>query len=239
MRRAIVTGGTSGIGLAICRQLLTDGFHVTALFRSDQDSAQRCQDELGIATVQCDVSNLKDCASVIHQIQASDGPTDTLVNNAGICRDAPFHKLSDVDWDAVVNTNLNGLFNTTRQVWDSMRELGFGRVINISSINGLKGQFGQTNYAAAKAAVIGFTKSLALEGARKGITANVVAPGYINTAMLSALKPETLSAIAEQIPVGRLGAPEDVARCVSFLASKHSNFITGETINVNGGQYLS
>ncbi|MBK1702971.1 SDR family oxidoreductase, partial [Thiococcus pfennigii] len=136
-------------------------------------------------------------------------------------------------------TNLDGLFNMTRQVWDGMRERGFGRVINISSINGLKGQFGQANYAAAKAGVIGFTKSLALEGARKGITANVVAPGYIDTPMLSALKPETLAMIADQIPIGRLGRPEDVARCVSFLVSQDASFITGETLNVNGGQYLS
>jgi len=164
---------------------------------------------------------------------------DTLVNNAGICRDAPFHKLSEGDWEKVMATNLDGLFNMTRQVWDGMRERGFGRVINISSINGLKGQFGQANYAAAKAGVIGFTKSLALEGARKGITANVVAPGYIDTPMLSALKPETLAMIADQIPIGRLGRPEDVARCVSFLVSQDASFITGETLNVNGGQYLS
>lgn len=239
MRTAIVTGGTGGIGLAVCRQLLADGFHVTALFGGDQEAATRCRDELGIETLQCDVTKMAECALVVEQVQSTVGPVDTLVNNAGICRDAPFHKLSEGDWEKVMATNLDGLFNMTRQIWDGMRERGFGRVINISSINGLKGQFGQANYAAAKAGVIGFTKSLALEGARKGITANVVAPGYIDTPMLSALKPETLAMIADQIPIGRLGRPEDVARCVSFLVSQDASFITGETLNVNGGQYLS
>lgn len=239
MRTAIVTGGTGGIGMAICRRLLAEGFHVTALFSRDVEAAKRCRDELGIVTLKCDVSCLDECAAAVQEVNSTSGPVDTLVNNAGICRDAPFHKLSESDWERVIGTNLNGLFNMTRQVWDGMREQGFGRVINISSINGLKGQFGQSNYAAAKAGVIGFTKSLALEGARKGITANIVAPGYIDTSMLGALKPETMAMITDQIPVGRLGQPEDVARCVSFLASRDAGFITGETLNVNGGQYLS
>lgn len=239
MRTAIVTGGTGGIGLAICRQLLADGFQVAALFGRDEAAAERCRKDLKIHVFKCNVGNFANCEATVKQIEAQIGPVDTLVNNAGICQDAPFHKLSEEQWSSVISTDLDGLFNMTRQVWDGMRRTGFGRVINISSINALKGQFGQSNYAAAKAGVIGFTKSLALEGARKGVTANVVAPGYINTPMLEGIKPEILALITDQIPVGRLGEPEDVARCVSFLASPDAGFITGATINVNGGQYLN
>lgn len=239
MRTAIVTGGTSGIGLAICRRLLSDGFQVAALYGGDDAAAEACRSELGILAQKCDVGNPNECALHVHRIEEQLGPVDTLINNAGICRDAPFHKLTENHWSDVINVDLSSLFNMTRTVWKSMRERSFGRIVNISSINGLKGQFGQTNYAAAKAGVIGFSKSLALEGARKGITVNVVAPGYVDTPMLSALKPETLAMIADGIPVGRLGRPEDVARCVSFLVSGDADFITGATINVNGGQYLA
>jgi acetoacetyl-CoA reductase len=238
-RVALVTGGTRGIGAAISIALKEAGYSVAASYAGNDEAAQKFRDDNKIAVFKWDVGDFDACQEGIAQVEKELGAIDVLVNNAGITRDTTLHKMDQAKWQAVIDTNLNSLFNMTRGVIDGMRERKYGRVISISSINGQKGQFGQANYAAAKAGVIGFTKSVAQENASKGITANVVAPGYIGTEMVRAVPEEILnSKIISQIPVGRLGEPEEVADCVVFLASEKSGFVTGSTLSVNGGQYM-
>lgn len=236
---AVVSGGSRGIGAAISKALKDSGYKVAATYAGNDEAANRFKDETGIAVYKWDVSDYEACVAGLKQVEADLGPVDVLVNNAGITRDAPFHKMKPENWYAVINTNLNSLFNMTRPVIEGMRERGFGRIVNISSINGQKGQFGQTNYAASKAGDIGFTKALAQENAAKGITVNVIAPGYIATEMVRAVPKEVLDTkILPLIPVGRLGEPEEIARAVLFLVSEDAGFITGSTLSINGGQYL-
>lgn len=238
-RVALVTGGTRGIGAAISKALKAAGYSVAANYAGNDEAAARFREETGIPVYKWDVSDFDACAAGVASVEAELGPVEVLVNNAGITRDAMFHKMTKEEWYAVINTNLNALFNMTRPVWEGMRARGFGRIINISSINGQKGQLGQVNYSAAKAGDLGFTKALAQEGARKGITVNAVCPGYIATDMVRAVPQEVIErAILPHIPVGRLGAPEEVARCVVFLASDEAGFLTGSTISPNGGQYM-
>lgn len=236
---AVVTGGTRGIGLAISKRLKDDGYKVAAIYGGNAEAAQKAADEFGVSVYQCDVSDAGKCADVLGQIESELGPVDVLVNNAGITRDGAFHKMEEDQWEAVIDTNLNSAYNMTRPVIDGMRSRGFGRVINISSINGQKGQFGQTNYSAAKAGLLGFTRALAQETARKGITVNAICPGYIATDMVAAMKPEVLESIVAGIPVGRLGTPEEIGHMVAFLADDMSGFITGTTLTANGGQYIA
>ncbi len=238
-RIALVTGGTRGIGRAISEAMKAEGYTVAASYAGNDDAANAFKDETGIPVYKFDVGDFDACTSTMATIESDLGPIEVLVNNAGITRDKPLHKMDRETWDAVVDTDLSSVFNTCRNVIDGMRERGFGRIINISSINGQKGQFGQTNYSAAKAGEIGFTKALALETAAKGITVNAIAPGYIGTEMVMAVPEKVLNeVIIPQIPVGRLGQPEDIARCVTFLASDDAGFITGSTLTANGGQYL-
>jgi acetoacetyl-CoA reductase len=238
-RVAIVTGGSRGIGAAISRALKEAGCHVAATYGGNDEAAAAFTAQTGIKTYKWSVADYEACVAGIAQVQADLGPVDILVNNAGITRDAPFHKMTPAQWKEVMDTNLSGVFNMTHPVWLGMRERKFGRVITISSINGQKGQFAQANYAAAKAGDIGFTKALAQEGARAGITVNVVAPGYINTEMMSTIPEKVMNeVILPQIPVGRLGEASEIARCVAFLASDEAGFITGSTISANGGQYM-
>ncbi len=238
-RVALVTGGSRGIGAAISTALKAAGFNVAANYAGNDEAANRFKDETGIPVFKWSVADYAACAAGIKQVEAEVGPIDVLVNNAGITRDAMFHRMTPEQWNEVISTNLNGLFNMTHPVWPGMRERKFGRIINISSINGQKGQAGQANYSAAKAGDIGFTKALAQEGARAGITVNVICPGYIGTEMVRAVDPKVLNEkIIPQIPVGRLGEPEEIARCVVFLASEDAGFITGATISANGGQYM-
>ena len=239
-RVALVTGGTRGIGAAISKALQAAGYKVAANYGGNDEAAAKFKAETGIAVFKWDVSSFEACADGVKKVQAELGPIEVLVNNAGITRDAPFHRMKPEQWSAVINTNLGSLFNMTRQVWEGMRERKFGRVINISSINGQKGQFGQANYSAAKAGEIGFSKALALEGARAGITVNAICPGYINTEMVQAVPKDVLEkSILPLIPIGRLGEPEEIARCVVFLASDDAGLITGSTLSANGGQYLA
>jgi acetoacetyl-CoA reductase len=239
-RVAVVTGGTRGIGAAIAKALKTAGYNVAAVYAGNDEAAQKFKGDTGIPVFKWDVSSYDACTAGLKQVESELGPVDVLVNNAGITRDAPFHRMKPEQWTAVINTNLTSLFNMCRPVIEGMRERKFGRIINVSSINGQKGQFGQSNYSAAKAGEIGFTKALALEGARAGITVNAIAPGYINTEMVQAVPKDVLEkSILPQIPVGRLGEPEDIARCVVFLASDEASFITGSTLSANGGQYLT
>ena len=239
-RTALVTGGTRGIGAAISIALKEAGFEVCASYAGNDEAAATFKELTGIRVHKFDVSDFDSCHTAILEIEGEIGPIDVLVNNAGITRDGMLHKMTAEAWNEVINTNLNSLFNTTKNVIDSMRDRGFGRIINISSINGQKGQMGQTNYSAAKAGVIGFTKALAQEGARKGITVNCVAPGYVATEMVKAIPEDVLATqILPHIPVGRLGEPDEIARCVTFLASEEAGFITGSTITVNGGQYIT
>ncbi len=238
-RVAIVTGGTRGIGAAISAALKEAGYDVAANYAGNDEAATAFNKETGIAVFKWDVSDYDSCADGVAKVEAELGPVDILVNNAGITRDAMFHKLTKDKWDAVINTNLSGLYNMTHPVWTGMRDRGFGRVINISSINGQKGQMGQVNYSAAKAGDLGFTKALAQEGARKGITVNAICPGYIATEMVKAIPQDVLEkAILPHIPIGRLGEPEEIARCVVFLASDDAGFVTGSTITANGGQVM-
>ena len=238
-RVALVTGGSRGIGAAISRALLADGFAVAATYAGNDAAAAAFAAETGIRTYKWDVADYAACAAGVAQVVSDLGPVDTLVNNAGITRDAPFHKMTPQQWHEVIDTNLTGLFNMTHCVWPGMRDRKFGRVISISSINGQKGQFAQANYAAAKAGDIGFSKSLAQEGARAGITVNVVAPGYINTDMMATIPEKVMQdVILPQIPLGRLGEADEIARCVAFLASDKAGFITGATLSANGGQYM-
>jgi len=239
-RVALVTGGTRGIGAAISVALKQAGYAVAANYGGNDEAAQAFTAETEIPAFKWDVGDFDACRGGIEKVAAEVGPVDVLVNNAGITRDGTLHKMSHENWRAVIATNLDSLFNMTRNVIEGMRDRGFGRVISISSINGQKGQFGQANYSAAKAGLIGFTKSVAQENANKGITVNAVAPGYIGTEMVRAVPEEVLkSKILPLIPVGRLGEPEEVARCVVFLASDEAGFITGSTLSVNGGQYMA
>lgn len=238
-RVALVTGGTRGIGRAISEELKAKGYTVVANYAGNDEAANAFKDETGIAVYKFDVGDFDAVSTAVAQIKADVGAVEILVNNAGITRDKPLHKMDKADWDAVIHTNLSSLFNLSRNVIDDMRGANFGRIISISSINGQKGQFGQTNYAAAKAGDLGFTKALALETASKGITVNAVAPGYIGTEMVRAVPEEILNTkIIPLIPVGRLGEAEEIARCVSFLASDDAGFITGSTLSANGGQYM-
>jgi len=238
-RVAVVSGGTRGIGAAIAKALKDEGYLVVASYAGNDDAANKFKAETGIEVRKWDVGNYDACASGLKAIEAAHGPVDILVNNAGITKDGMFHKMTAEQWYQVINTNLNSLFNMCRPVIEGMRERGFGRIINISSINGQKGQMGQVNYCASKAGDIGFTKALAQENAKKGITVNAVCPGYIATEMVMAVPKEVLEkSVIPQIPVGRLGQPEEVARCVVFLASDHSGFITGSVLTANGGQYM-
>ncbi|THV22353.1 beta-ketoacyl-ACP reductase [Peteryoungia ipomoeae] len=238
-RVALVTGGTRGIGAAISLALKNAGYKVAANFAGNEEKAKAFETETGIPVFKWDVSNYQACVEGIAAVEAALGPVEVLVNNAGITRDAMFHKMTPEQWGEVINTNLTGLFNMTHPVWSGMRDRSFGRVINISSINGQKGQMGQANYSAAKAGDLGFTKALAQEGAAKGITVNAICPGYIGTEMVRAIPEKVLTErIIPQIPVGRLGEPEEIARCVVFLASDDAGFITGSTISANGGQFF-
>ncbi|MEL6871997.1 MAG: acetoacetyl-CoA reductase [Pseudomonadota bacterium] len=239
-RVAVVTGGTRGIGAAVSKKLKAKGFRVAATYGGNDEAAQKFQSETGIPVFKFDVGDFESCEKGMKQIEADLGPVDVLVNNAGITRDGMFHRMTAEQWNAVINTNLNSLFNVTRQVIEGMRSRGYGRIVNISSINGQKGQMGQSNYSAAKAGDIGFTKALAQENAFKGITVNAICPGYIGTEMVRAIDPAVLEKnIIPQIPVGRLGEPEEIARCVAFLASDDAGFITGSTLSANGGQFMS
>ena len=238
-RVALVTGGTRGIGAAISEALNKAGYKVAATYHGNDAAANAFKERTGIAVYKWDVADFAACKDGVARVEADLGPIDILVNNAGITRDGMFHRMSPDNWDAVIRTNLDSVFNMTRNVIEGMRERGFGRIISISSINGQKGQIGQVNYSAAKAGIFGFTKALAQEGAIKGVTVNAIAPGYIATDMVKAVPEEVLkSKILPQIPVGRLGEPEEVARCVVFLASDDAGFITGATLNANGGQYM-
>ena len=236
---ALVTGGSRGIGAAISKALQAAGFQVAANYAGNDDAARAFTDETGIKTYKWSVADYDACAAGCRQVEEELGPIAVLVNNAGITRDAMFHKMTPQQWKEVIDTNLTGLFNMTHAVWGGMRDRKFGRVINISSINGQKGQAGQANYSAAKAGDLGFTKALAQEGARAGITVNAICPGYIGTEMVRAIDEKVLNErIIPQIPVGRLGEPEEIARCVAFLAADDAGFITGSTISANGGQFF-
>jgi acetoacetyl-CoA reductase len=237
-RVALVTGGTRGIGRAIVERLKADGMLVAAGYSGNDEAAADCAKSLGIMVIKGNVGNFADCKAAVEKVEAELGPVDVLVNNAGITRDGVFHKMTSEQWSEVIRVNMDSLFNMTRQVIEGMRDRGWGRIINISSINGQKGQIGQTNYSAAKAGVIGFTKALALENARKGVTVNCVAPGYIDTEMVQAVPPKVLESIIGQIPAGRLGSGEEIADTVSFLAGERAAYVTGTTLSLNGGQYL-
>jgi len=239
-RVALVSGGTRGIGAAIAVALKDAGCAVAANYGGNDEAASAFKEQTGIPVYKWDVSDFQACQDGIARVEADLGPIDVLVNNAGITRDTTLHRMKPEQWSEVIRTNLDSLFNMTRGVIEGMRERGFGRIVNISSINGQKGQFGQSNYSAAKAGLIGFTKAVAQENAAKGITVNAVAPGYIGTEMVRAVPEDVLkSKILPLIPVGRLGEPEEVARCVVFLASDEAGFITGSTLSANGGQYMA
>ena len=238
-RVALVTGGTRGIGAAIAIALKDSGANVAVSYAGNDAAAAAFTAETGIKAYKWSVADYDECVAGIAEVEAELGPIDILVNNAGITKDGMFHKLTREAWQAVIDTNLNGVFNMTHPIWPGMRSRKFGRVINISSINGQKGQMGQVNYSAAKAGDLGFTKALAQEGAFTGITVNAICPGYIGTEMVRAVPEKVLNEkIIPQIPVGRLGEPEEIARCVVFLASDDAGFITGSTLTANGGQFV-
>ncbi|MFC3067621.1 beta-ketoacyl-ACP reductase [Phenylobacterium soli] len=237
-RVALVTGGTRGIGRAIVERLKADGMKVAAGYSGNDAAAEACARELGVMVVKGNVGNFADCRHAAEAVERELGPIDVLVNNAGITRDGVFHKMTSEQWSEVIRVNMDSLFNMTRQVIEGMRDRGWGRIVNISSINGQKGQMGQTNYSAAKAGMIGFTKALALENARKGVTVNCIAPGYIDTEMVQAVPEKVLEGIIAQIPVGRLGRGEEIADMVAFLAGERAGYVTGATLALNGGQYL-
>ena len=239
MRVALVTGGTAGIGAATAEALLAAGYRVAANYGSNQQVAEAFTARTGIPTFAWNVADLAACETGVSRVQAALGPVDVLVNNAGITRDGVLHKMRAEQWREVIDVNLGGCFNMCRTVIEGMRERRFGRIINMSSVNGLSGQAGQANYAASKAGMIGFTKSLALEGASRNITVNVIAPGYIDTAMVGLVTPEVLEKILKTVPAGRLGTPAEIARGVVFLAADEAGFITGITLSINGGKYLA
>ena len=235
---AIVTGGTRGIGEAISRLLKEKGYSVAANYAGNDERAKSFSDDSGIAVYKFDVSDFDACKAGVEQIEKDLGPVDVLVNNAGITRDGTLHKMSPDAWQAVIDTNLGGCYNMCRCVIDGMRSRGFGRIVNVGSINGQAGQYGQVNYAAAKSGIHGFTKALAQEGAAKGITVNAIAPGYVDTDMVRAVPENVLEKIIARIPAGRLGRAEDIARSVAFLVADDADFITGSTLSVNGGQHM-
>ncbi|MDO1559349.1 acetoacetyl-CoA reductase [Brevundimonas sp. 2R-24] len=237
-RVALVTGGTRGIGKSIVERLKADGLQVAAGYSGNEEAAQATARELGVMVIKGNVGSYEDCERAVQAVEAELGPVDVLVNNAGITRDGFFHKMSKDQWSDVIRVNMDSVFNMTRQVIGGMRDRGWGRIINISSINGQKGQVGQTNYSAAKAGMIGFTKALALENARKGVTVNCIAPGYIDTEMVGAMDEKVLAGIIAQIPVGRLGKGEEIADMVSWLAGDRAGYVTGCTLSLNGGQYM-
>jgi acetoacetyl-CoA reductase len=242
-RIAFVSGGMGGIGTAICRRLGRAGHTVVAGCLPDYDRkaewlAQMRSEGVRVHAAEGDVGEFDSCAGMFQQIAATVGPVDILINNAGITRDSVFKRMTEQDWMAVINTNLNSVFNVTRQVIDGMSERGWGRIINISSVNAIKGQFGQTNYSAAKAGMAGFSKALAQEVVRKGVTVNTVSPGYVETEMVMAIKKEIRDQIVAQIPMGRLAKPEEIAAVVAFLASEEAGYITGANISVNGGMHM-
>ncbi len=238
-RNAIITGGSRGIGAAIARRLKAGGCAVAATYAGNDEAAAKFKEETGINVYKWDVGDYEACQGGVAEIEAAQGPTDILVNNAGITRDGFFHKMTPQQWSEVIRADLDSVFNMSHQVFPGMRARGFGRIINISSINGQKGQMGQTNYSAAKAGMIGFTRALAQEGARKGVTVNAVAPGYIATDMVCAMDEKVLQSITAQIPVGRLGEAEEIGECVAFLADDKAGFITGSVLTANGGQYIA
>ncbi|MBS1136362.1 MAG: phbB2 [Proteobacteria bacterium] len=242
-RVALVTGGMGGLGTAICRALARGGFTVVAnclpgFPKMEEWLAQNKAEGFDFHAAEGDVSDYESCAAMVKKIEADLGPVEVLVNNAGITRDAMFRKMQKPDWDAVININLSSVYNVTHQVLPGMAERGWGRVINISSVNGVRGQFGQANYSAAKAGILGFTKAIAQEVARKGVTVNAIAPGYIGTDMVLAIKPEVREQIIATIPMGRLGRPEEIGELCSYLASEHAGYITGSTLNINGGLHM-
>ncbi len=237
-RVALVTGGTRGIGEAICIKLHDKGYKVIANYGGNDQKAAEFTERTGIPAMKFDVSNFDQTAEAIAKIESEYGSVDVLVNNAGITRDGTMHRMSFEQWDAVIQTNLASCFNTCRAVIEGMRDRNFGRIINVGSVNGQAGQYGQVNYAAAKSGIHGFTKALALEGAGKGITVNAIAPGYVDTDMVRAVPAEVLAKIIKTIPVGRLGRPEDIANSVAFLVDDESGFITGSTLSINGGQHM-
>ena len=237
-RTALVTGGSRGIGAAISKALKAEGYNVAATYAGNDEAAAKFTEETGIKSYKWNVADYEESKAGIAKVEAEVGPIDVVVANAGITRDAPFHRMTPEQWHEVIDTNLTGVFNTVHPVWPGMRERKFGRVIVISSINGQKGQFAQVNYAATKAGDLGIVKSLAQEGARAGITANAICPGYIGTDMVMAVPEKVRESIIAQIPAGRLGEPEEIARCVVFLASEDSGFINGSTISANGAQFF-
>jgi acetoacetyl-CoA reductase len=237
-RLALVTGGTRGIGRAISEHLKAAGYTVVANYGGNDEAANKFSEETGIPAAKFDVSDFEACKAAVEKIAAEHGPVEILVNNAGITRDGTMHKMSPEQWKAVIDTNLTSCFNLSRCVIEGMREKGFGRIVNIGSINGQAGQYGQVNYAAAKSGIHGFTKALAQEGAAKNITVNAVAPGYVETDMVRAVPANVLEKIVAKIPVGRLGKPEDIARGVLFLVADDAEFITGATLSINGGQHM-
>ena len=238
VRVAVVTGGTRGIGRAISAALNDAGYNVAATYAGNEEAAQQFKAETGIPVFKFDVADFNACAEGVKAIEAALGPIEVLVNNAGITRDTTMHRMRADQWNDVIRTNLDSCFNMSRAVIEGMRGRGFGRIVNVGSINGQAGQIGQTNYSAAKAGIHGFTKALAQEGASRGVTVNAVSPGYVETDMVRAVPPNVLEQIIARIPVGRLGKPEEIARAVLFLAADEAGFITGSTLTINGGQYL-
>lgn len=237
-RTALVTGGTRGLGKAIAIALQAAGYRVAVVYHNNTEAARAFAEATAIPIFHWDVADFEACRTGVSQVVHELGPIDILVNNAGITSDAVLHRMQPDQWWQVIHTNLGSMFNMSRHVIDGMRERGFGRIVNISSVNGEKGQLGQTNYAAAKAGILGFTKSLALEGARKNVTVNAIAPGYCDTDMVAAVSPEVLQNIIASIPVGRLGTPADIGRMVAFLVAEEAGFITGATFDINGGQFM-
>ena len=235
---ALVTGGTRGIGQEISKKLKKDGYLVIANYASNDQKASDFSNETGIETVKWDVSNYEECSTQIKKIYDKHKTIDILINNAGITKDAPLHKMSLEQWNKVIEVNLNSIFNVTSLVINGMRENTFGRIVHISSVNGQKGQFGQSNYAATKSALIGFSKSLALESAIKGITSNVICPGYINTEMVAAIREDILKSIVDTIPNKRLGESDEIAEMVAYLASDKASYINGSTMSINGGLWM-
>ncbi len=237
-RVAIVTGGTRGIGEAISVSLKNAGYKVAALYAGNEDRAKAFTEKTHIPAYKCDVADYEACAATVARVVSELGPVDVLVNNAGITRDGTMRKMNRAQWDEVMDTNLGGCFNMCKAVWDGMIERGFGRVVNIGSINGQAGQYGQVNYAAAKSGIHGFTKALAQEGAAKCVTVNAIAPGYIDTDMVAAVPAPVLEKIVARIPVGRLGKADEIARGVLFLVADEAGFVTGSTMSINGGQHM-